>query len=199
MNDELIDAHVSNRKLMPYLHLPVQSGANSVLQAMNRKHTAESYVEIVGRIRRARSDIALSSDFIVGFPGESDDDFEATLRLVRELRYAQAFSFKYSPRPGTPAAEMPQISDEVKAYRLACLQALLSEQQGAFNQSCVGRPLPVLLERPGRHPGQLIGRSPYLQSVHVEAQELKIGEVVTLLIDGAGANSLSAQYAGLSG
>ena len=199
MNDELIDAHVSNRKLMPYLHLPVQSGANSVLQAMNRKHTAESYVEIVGRIRRARSDIALSSDFIVGFPGESNDDFEATLRLVRELRYAQAFSFKYSPRPGTPAAEMPQISDEVKAYRLTCLQALLSEQQGAFNQSCVGRPLPVLLERPGRHPGQLIGRSPYLQSVHVEAQELKIGEVVTLLIDGAGANSLSAQYAGLSG
>jgi tRNA-2-methylthio-N6-dimethylallyladenosine synthase len=166
---------------------------------MNRKHTAESYVQIIRRIRQARPDIALSSDFIVGFPGESDGDFEATLRLVREVRYAQAFSFKYSPRPGTPAAELPQIPDEVKSHRLARLQALLAEQQREFNRSCIGRSLPVLLERPGRHPGQLVGRSPYLQSVHVEAAELEIGDMVTLLIDGAGANSLSAQYAGLSG
>jgi tRNA-2-methylthio-N6-dimethylallyladenosine synthase len=199
MSDELIEAHASNRKLMPYLHLPVQAGANSVLKAMNRKHTAESYLQIIRRIRQARPDIALSSDFIVGFPGESDDDFEATLRLVGEVRYAQAFSFKYSPRPGTPAAELPQIPDEVKSHRLARLQALLAEQQREFNRSCIGRSLPVLLERPGRHPGQLVGRSPYLQSVHVEAAELEIGDVVTLLIDGAGANSLSAQYAGSSG
>jgi tRNA-2-methylthio-N6-dimethylallyladenosine synthase len=199
MDDELIEAHASNRKLMPYLHLPVQAGANSVLKAMNRKHTAESYLEIVERIRQARPDIALSSDFIVGFPGESEDDFEATLRLACKVRYAQAFSFKYSPRPGTPAAEMPQIAEEVKAHRLARLQALLNEQQRAFNQSCIGCFLPVLLERPGRHPGQLVGRSPYLQSVHVEVPELKIGSVLNVLIDGAGANSLSAQYAGASG
>jgi tRNA-2-methylthio-N6-dimethylallyladenosine synthase len=199
MSDELIEAHASNPKLMPYLHLPVQAGADSVLKAMNRKHTAETYMGIVRRIRQARTDIALSSDFIVGFPGETEEDFEATLRLVREVGYAQAFSFKYSPRPGTPAAEMTQISDEVKSHRLARLQALLSEQQQAFNRSCVGRSMPVLLERPGRHPGQLVGRSPYLQSVHVGAAELKIGDMVTLFIEGAGANSLSAQYAGPSG
>jgi tRNA-2-methylthio-N6-dimethylallyladenosine synthase len=199
MSDELIEAHASNPKLMPYLHLPVQAGADSVLKAMKRKHTAETYLEIVQRIRKARKDIALSSDFIVGFPGESDDDFEATLRLAGEVGYAQAFSFKYSPRPGTPAAELPQIADEVKSHRLARLQALLSEQQRAFNHSCIGRSMSVLLERPGRHLGQLIGRSPYLQSVHVGAAELKIGDMVTLFVDGAGANSLSAQYAGPSG
>jgi tRNA-2-methylthio-N6-dimethylallyladenosine synthase len=199
MDDALIEAHACNPKLMPYLHLPVQAGADSVLKTMNRRHTVETYGDIVDRIRRARPDIALSSDFIVGFPRESEDDFEATLNLVRRVRYAQAFSFKYSPRPGTPAAEMPQIPDEVKSHRLARLQALLSEQQQEFNRACIGRHLPVLLERPGRHPGQLVGRSPYLQSVHVEAPDLGIGDVVSLLIDGAGANSLSAQYAGASG
>jgi tRNA-2-methylthio-N6-dimethylallyladenosine synthase len=199
MDDDLIGAHASLSKLMPYLHLPVQAGANSVLRAMNRKHTAESYIDIVERIRRARPDMALSSDFIVGFPGESEDDFEATLRLVRKIRYAQAFSFKYSARPGTPAAEMPQIADAVKADRLARLQALLNEQQREFNLSCIGNSLPVLLERPGRHPGQLVGRSPYLQSVHVEAGELRIGDVVNLSIDGVGTNSLSAHYAVASG
>jgi tRNA-2-methylthio-N6-dimethylallyladenosine synthase len=166
---------------------------------MNRRHTADTYLRIIEKVHAIRPDIALSSDFIVGFPGESEDDFEATLRLVRKVRYAQAFSFKYSPRPGTPAAEMPQVADEVKAHRLARLQTLLNEQQRAFNLSCIGRSLPVLLERPGRRPGQLAGRSPYLQSVHVEAGELQIGDVVNLMIDGVGANSLSAHYAGASG
>src|SRR5262249_39778070 len=154
-------------ELMPFLHLPVQSGSDRVLAAMNRRHTADDYRRTVGRLREARPDLALSSDFIVGFPGESAAGFAATLDLVREVGFAQAFSFKYSPRPGTPAAAAAdQVSEAVKTERLAVLQDLLREQQRAFNAASVGRVLPVLLEKPGRHPGQLIGRSPYLQSVH---------------------------------
>src|SRR5262249_32075345 len=154
-------------QLMPFLHLPVQSGSDAVLRAMQRRHTVGHYRGVVERLRAARPDLALSTDLIVGFPGESDADFQATLDLVAEIGFAQAFSFKYSPRPGTPAASAPeQIPEPVKALRLGPLQALLADQQRAFNRACVGRVLPVLFERPGRHPGQLVGRSPYLQSVH---------------------------------
>jgi tRNA-2-methylthio-N6-dimethylallyladenosine synthase len=159
---------------------------------MNRKHTAESYVDLVARIRAARPDIAMSSDFIVGFPGESDEDFEATMQVVRDVTYAQAFSFKYSPRPGTPAATSEeQVPEQVKSERLARLQALLSEQQAEFNSACVGRTLDVLLEKPGRNPGQLIGRSPYLQSVFLEAGNRQIGETVRVEITETGPNSLT--------
>lgn len=172
MDDELIAAHAEEPKIMPYLHLPVQSGSDRILAAMNRQHTAADYLRIVERLRRARPDIALSSDFIVGFPGESDADFADTLRLVREAGFAQAYSFKYSPRPGTPAAvEEQQVPEAVKAERLAGLQQLLGAQAAAFNAGCVGRTLPVLLERAGRKPGQLVGRSPYMQSVHVPVPE----------------------------
>jgi tRNA-2-methylthio-N6-dimethylallyladenosine synthase len=163
-----------------------------VLKAMNRGHTAEHYLRLVDRIRAARPDIALSGDFIVGFPGESDADFEATLQLVREARYASAFSFKYSRRPGTPAAAMPgQVPEEVKAERLQRLQVLLETQRQAFNGAMAGRILPVLFERPGRNPGQLIGRTPYLQAVHAEAPHRLRGQVVPVRIASAGANSLA--------
>jgi tRNA-2-methylthio-N6-dimethylallyladenosine synthase len=163
-----------------------------VLKAMNRAHTAESYVRLIEKIRAARPDIALSSDFIVGFPGERDADFEATLQLVREVRYAGAFSFKYSRRPGTPASAMPgQVAEEVKDERLARLNAVLEEQQMAFNAGQVGRVLPVLFEKLGRHPGQIIGRSPYLQSVHVTAPERLIGQIVPVRIESAARNSLA--------
>ncbi len=181
---------------MPFLHLPVQSGSDRVLAAMNRRHTAAQYRRTVERLRRARPDIALSSDFIVGFPGESEEDFRATTDLVRDIGYAQAFSFKYSPRPGTPAASAPdQISEPVKAERLATLQAVLRDQQRAFNQSCVGEILPVLFEKPGRHPGQLVGRSPYLQSVHAEAGTERIGEIVPVTIRATQPNSLAGVIA----
>jgi tRNA-2-methylthio-N6-dimethylallyladenosine synthase len=192
MDDALIAAHGTNPKVMPYLHLPVQSGSDRILKAMNRKHTAESYVELVARIRKARPDIAMSSDFIVGFPGETAEDFEATMNVVREVTYAQAFSFKYSPRPGTPAAgHEEQVPEDVKSERLARLQTLLNEQQAAFNRSCVGRTLDVLLEKPGRKPGQLVGRSPYLQSVFVDAGDRQIGETVRVEITETGPNSLT--------
>jgi tRNA-2-methylthio-N6-dimethylallyladenosine synthase len=192
MDDALISAHGSNPKVMPYLHLPVQSGSDRILKAMNRKHTAESYVELVARIRAARPDIAMSSDFIVGFPGETEDDFEATMQLVRDVTYAQAFSFKYSPRPGTPAAgHDAQVPEDVKTDRLARLQALLAQQQAAFNEACVGRTLDVLLEKPGRKAGQLVGRSPYLQSVFLEAGHRTIGDTVRVEITGTGPNSLT--------
>ena len=172
MDDELIAAHRDIDKLMPYLHLPVQSGSDTVLAAMNRQHTADQYRTLVDKIRTARSDIALSSDFIVGFPGESDADFKATMRLVEDVGYAQAFSFKYSPRPGTPGATMEgAVSEEVKSERLAELQALLSAQQASFNQSCLGRDMSVLFEKQGRHPGQIVGRSPHLQAVHVTVMQ----------------------------
>ena len=194
MDDELIAAHRDEPKLMPYLHLPVQSGSDRVLEAMNRKHSAEDYLRLVGKLREARPDLALSSDFIVGFPGESDKDFAETLKLVTEVGYAQAYSFKYSPRPGTPAAGVEQqVPEAVKSERLAMLQQLLNEQQSAFNQSTVGKRLPLLLERRGKHAGQLVGRSPYMQSVHLEAPERLLGAVVEVEILSAGPNSLGGR------
>jgi tRNA-2-methylthio-N6-dimethylallyladenosine synthase len=164
-----------------------------VLKAMNRQHTAESYIRLVERIRAARPDIALSGDFIVGFPGETETDFAATLELVRAVGYASAFSFKYSPRPGTPAADREdQVPEDEKADRLARLQDLLGEQQRAFNATLLGREVEVLLERPGRHPGQLVGRSPWLQAVHLDGEGLAPGDLVTATIAAIGANSLSA-------
>jgi tRNA-2-methylthio-N6-dimethylallyladenosine synthase len=192
MDDALIAAHGEVPELMPYLHLPVQSGSDKVLKAMNRAHTAESYVRLIERIRAARPDIAISGDFIVGFPGERDADFEATLQLVREVGYASAFTFKYSRRPGTPAAAMPgQVAEAVKDERLARLNALLDEQARTFNAAQSGRELPVLFEKRGRHEGQLIGRSPYLQSVHVSAPDRLLGQIVTVKIGDAGRNSLA--------
>jgi tRNA-2-methylthio-N6-dimethylallyladenosine synthase len=192
MDDALIAAHAEVEALMPYLHLPVQSGSDRILKAMNRAHTADSYIRLVEKIRAARPDIAISGDFIVGFPGERDADFEATLRLVREVGYATAFSFKYSRRPGTPAAALPgQVDEAVKDERLARLNALLDEQARAFNASQVGLTLPVLFEKPGRHPGQLIGRSPYLQSVYVSAPDRLIGQIVPVRIEDAARMSLA--------
>ncbi|MBV9859004.1 MAG: tRNA (N6-isopentenyl adenosine(37)-C2)-methylthiotransferase MiaB [Alphaproteobacteria bacterium] len=191
VDDKLIAAHRDLSELMPFLHLPVQSGSDRVLAAMNRRHKADDYRRIVERLRQARPDLALSSDFIVGFPGESEADFRATLDLVEEIGFAQAFSFKYSPRPGTPAAGMPQLPEPVKTERLAVLQQLLREQQARFNAGCIGRVLPILLEKPGRHPGQLAGRSPYLQPVHVAAGAERIGEIVPVLIRAVEPNSLA--------
>ncbi|MEJ1967916.1 MAG: tRNA (N6-isopentenyl adenosine(37)-C2)-methylthiotransferase MiaB [Rhizomicrobium sp.] len=193
MGDDLIAAHGDIEALMPYLHLPVQSGSDAILAAMNRQHTAESYCDLVARIRRARLDIALSSDFIVGFPGESDRDFEATLALVRDVTFASAFSFKYSSRPGTPAAAAAarkQIPEDVKDARLQTLNALLMAQQDTFKRSCDGRMLDVLFEKPGRKAGQAVGRSPYLQSVHVEDAGHLMGEIHPVRIDGVFPNSL---------
>ena len=181
---------------MPYLHLPVQAGSDRILKAMNRGHTAEHYLTLVGKIRAARPDIALSGDFIVGFPGETEQDFEATLELVKAARYASAFSFKYSRRPGTPAAAMPgQVPEEVKAERLERLQALLEVQQNGFNSGLEGRTVPVLFERPGRHAGQVLGRSPYLQAVHAEGPQRLIGQIVPVKITGAARNSLAGAVA----
>jgi tRNA-2-methylthio-N6-dimethylallyladenosine synthase len=192
MGDDLIAAHGDIEALMPYLHLPVQSGSDTVLDAMNRGHTADEYRRLVERIRHARPDIALSSDFIVGFPGESDKDFEATLQLVRDISYgAVSYSFKYSPRPGTPAAATrKQVPDDVKDARLKALNALLLEQQDAFREACAGQTMDVLFEKPGRQSGQAIGRSPYLQSVHVEDASHLIGGIQRVRIDAAFPNSL---------
>jgi tRNA-2-methylthio-N6-dimethylallyladenosine synthase len=196
VDDELVAAHREVPQLMPFLHLPVQSGSDRVLAAMNRRHATADYRRVVDRLRAARPDLALSTDLIVGFPGESDADFRATLDLVGAISFAQAFSFKYSARPGTPAAAMAhQVPDAVKGERLAELQGLLARQQGRFNCACIGRTLPVLLEKPGRHPGQLVGRSPYLQSVHLDADGQGIGEIVPVTICGAGPNSLSGRLA----
>jgi tRNA-2-methylthio-N6-dimethylallyladenosine synthase len=192
MDEALIAAHAEVEALMPYLHLPVQAGSDKVLRAMNRAHTADSYLRRIEAVRAARPDIALSGDFIVGFPGETEADFQATLKLVAEVGYASAFSFKYSRRPGTPAAAMSgQVDEAAKDDRLARLQALLNDQQAAFNQACVGRALPVLFERPGRKSGQVVGRSPYLQPVHIEASESLIGEIRRVAIDAAGRGSLT--------
>ena len=183
MGDDLIEAHAELAALMPYLHLPVQSGSDRILKRMNRRHDAAEYLRLVERIRAARADIALSSDFIVGFPGESEADFLDTLALAEAVGYAQAYSFKYSPRPGTPAADLePQVAEPVKAERLARLQAVLARSQIAFNASTVGRTLPVLLEREGRRPGQLVGKTPYLQSVQIEAPAHLKGEIVEVAI-----------------
>jgi len=197
MSDDLIAAHRDLEKLMPYLHLPVQSGSDRILDAMNRRHGRDHYLRLVERIRSARRDIALSSDFIVGFPGESDEDFEQTLTLVREINYAQAYSFKYSSRPGTPAAAArKQIPDDVKSARLQSLQGLLSAQQHAFAKSCEGLEMSVLFERRGRKPGQAVGRSPYLQPVHVDDAEHLIGMIHNVIIARALPNSLGGTLAG---
>ena len=191
MTPELIAAHAELPELMPYMHLPVQSGSSRILKAMNRAHTAESYLATIAQLRAAKPGIALSSDFIVGFPGETDADFEDTLLLVRAVNYAQAYSFKYSPRAGTPAATMEgQVDEAVKSERLLRLQALLGEQQAAFNAASVGLTCDVLLERPGKRAGQLIGKSPWLQSVHVAAPGLHIGDIVTVDLVAAGPLSL---------
>ncbi|ETI60875.1 (dimethylallyl)adenosine tRNA methylthiotransferase [Sphingobium sp. C100] len=194
MSDGLIATHGEVDKLMPFLHLPVQSGNNRILKAMNRSHDAESYLRIIDRVRMARPDIAVSGDFIVGFPGETDAEFEDTLKIVEQVRYAQCYSFKYSPRPGTPAAEMDgQIPLTVMDERLARLQALLNRQQADFNTATVGRTTDILLERKGRHPGQLIGKSPWLQSVVVTAPDLSIGDMIDVDIISAGPNSLAGE------
>jgi len=194
MSDGLIAAHGEIDKLMPFLHLPVQSGNDRILKAMNRSHSAESYLRIIERVRAARPDIAVSGDFIVGFPGESEAEFQDTLKIVEQVGYAQCYSFKYSPRPGTPAADMDdQIDPQVMDDRLARLQALLNRQQSAFNAATVGRRTDILLERKGRHAGQLIGKSPWLQSVVVDAPNLSIGDMVEVDIISAGPNSLAGE------
>jgi tRNA-2-methylthio-N6-dimethylallyladenosine synthase len=194
MTEGLIAAHKDVEKLMPFLHLPVQSGSDRILKAMNRSHSRDSYLRILERVRAVRPDIAFSGDFIVGFPGESDADFEDTLSLVREIGYAQAYSFKYSPRPGTPAADMEdQIPVEVMDERLQRLQAQLFTDQAAFNQKTLGSSCEVLLERPGKLAGQLIGKSPWLQSVHVLASGLNIGDIVSVEITDSGPLSLKGE------
>ncbi|MBZ9985535.1 tRNA (N6-isopentenyl adenosine(37)-C2)-methylthiotransferase MiaB [Mesorhizobium sp. BH1-1-5] len=196
MDDELIAAHRDLPALMPYLHLPVQSGSDRILKAMNRRHTARDYLSLIERIRSARTDIAMSGDFIVGFPGETDEDFEATLKLVREVNYASAFSFKYSPRPGTPGAEMDDhVSEAVKDERLQRLQALLLKQQQDFGSSLVGRTIGMLIEKPGRQPGQKVGRSPWLQPVIVDDKAGGIGDIIDVRITKTGFNSLFAELA----
>jgi tRNA-2-methylthio-N6-dimethylallyladenosine synthase len=197
MDADLIAAHAEVEALMPYLHLPAQAGSGRVLKAMNRGYTAGEYLRLVERVRAARPDIALSGDFIVGFPGETAADFEATLALVREANYASAFSFKYSRRPGTPGAAMGgQVAETEKSERLQRLQTLLAEQQAAFNGACVGRTLGVLFEKPGRHPGQLVGRSPYLQAVHATAPASALGAILPIVVAGAQTNSLSGVLVG---
>ena len=196
MADDLIAAHRENDKLMPFLHLPVQSGSDTVLAAMNRQHKAGDYLRLIDRIRAARPDIALSSDFIVGFPGETDADFEATLELVRKVKYAQTFSFKYSKRPGTPAAAaMKQVSESVKSERLQALQKLLLEQQDDFNDAQIGRTLDVLFEKPGREDGQLVGRSPYLHPIHAQAPATMIGQIARVRVEMRTSNSLKGVLA----
>jgi tRNA-2-methylthio-N6-dimethylallyladenosine synthase len=176
---------------MPYLHLPVQSGSDRILKAMNRKHTSADYLLLIERIRAARSDIALSGDFIVGFPGETEEDFEATMQIVRDAIYAAAYSFKYSPRPGTPGADLPgHIDEAVKDERLQRLQALLSEQQYAFQRSLVGKGMDVLIEKAGRIPGQMVGRSPWLQPVIIDVHGARIGDIINVRIIDTGTNSL---------
>jgi tRNA-2-methylthio-N6-dimethylallyladenosine synthase len=191
MSDALIAAHAEVDKLMPYLHLPVQSGSSRILKAMNRSHSAETYLAIVEKMRAARPDIALSGDFIVGFPGETEEDFEATLQIIDEVRYASAYSFKYSARPGTPAATMEdQIPREIMEDRLARLHERIGAHQLAFNRSKVGHETRILVERTGRHQGQMIGRSPWLQSVHVETAA-KPGDFIDVMLVAAGPNSMT--------
>ncbi|MGF1627004.1 MAG: tRNA (N6-isopentenyl adenosine(37)-C2)-methylthiotransferase MiaB [Alphaproteobacteria bacterium] len=196
VDDSLIAAHRDVPALMPFLHLPVQSGSDRVLAAMNRRHTAADYRRIVERLRAARPDLALSSDFIVGFPGESDGDFEETMALVRDIGFVQAYSFKYSARPGTPAADRADpVAEDVKDARLAVLQAELRRQQAGFNRSMIGRSLEVLFERPGRHPGQLIGRNPYMQAVHATAPAALLGRLAEVTVTAAMPNSLAGRLA----
>ena len=191
MEDDLIRAHGECEKLMPYLHLPVQSGSDTILKAMNRKHTAQDYLRLIERIRAARPDLLLSSDFIVGFPGETDADFEATLALVETVGFASAYSFKYSARPGTPAAERPNVPKDVSDARLQTLQQLISRQQKDVQDSMVGRELTVLFEKPGREPGQMVGKSEYLHAVHVAAPDVRAGDLRRVRIVKSMQNSLT--------
>ena len=193
MDESLINAHRDLDCLMPYLHLPVQAGSDKILKAMNRHHTVADYMHIIERMREARPDMAISGDFIVGFPGETDEDFEETLKVVEQVKYASAFSFKYSTRPGTPGADMKdQVPEDVKSERLQRLQALLNQQQVEFNQTCIGRKMDILLEKKGRRQGQLIGRSPWLQSVIVDESLGNLGDIVHVEITEAAPNSLNA-------
>ena len=196
MDDDLIAAHRDLPELMPYVHLPVQSGSDRILAAMNRKHTRKDYLDVIARLRAGRTDLAFTSDFIVGFPGETEADFRDTLTLVDEVGFAGAFSFMYSPRPGTPAAEMKeQIPEDEKSERLQRLQAIITRNQRAFNAGFAGRTVDVLLEKPGKLPGQLVGRSPYLQAVQVMAPAECIGSVHRVIIDEVGSNSLFGSLA----
>ncbi len=192
MADDLIEAHGTLPKLMPYLHLPVQSGSDRILKAMNRKHSAESYLRLIERFRAARPDILLTSDFIVGFPGETDADFEATLDLIRTVGFGMAYSFKYSARPGTPAAEKPELPAEVADARLQTLQALITQQQRAAQDAMVGRECHVLYEKAGRMPGQMVGKSDHLMAVHVTDATGQVGDLVRVKVTGASTNSLAA-------
>jgi tRNA-2-methylthio-N6-dimethylallyladenosine synthase len=194
MSEDLIRAHADVEQLAPFLHLPVQAGSDRILKAMNRQHTAEDYLRIIDRVRAARPDIALASDFIVGFPGESDKDFEDTLALVRAAGFAQAYSFKYSPRPGTPASGMHlQVEEAVKDERLARLQELINQQARAFNTASIGRRLPVLFTRAGKREGQALGYSPYMQSVHVESGAHLSNHLAEVEITGATMTSLTGR------
>ncbi len=196
MDDDLIEAFGDTEKLMPYLHLPIQAGSDAILKAMNRGHTAERYIEIIDRLREIRPDMAITSDFIVGFPGERDEDFEDTMKLVERIDYAAAYSFKYSRRPGTPAADMfSQVPEEVKDERLQRLQALLREQQTRFNQSQIGKTLPVLVTGKARNEGQMAGRTPYLQATHFECSEDLTGQIVNVTMDAATLNSVGGHLA----
>ena len=194
LDEALMSAHGEVPQLMPFVHLPVQSGSDTILAAMNRRHTANDYRRRVDRLRQFRADLALSSDFIIGFPGESDADFAATLALIDDVGFAQAYSFKYSPRPGTPAAELePQVPEAVKDERLAILQDRLNSQQLAFNQAAVGSVMPVLFDRLGRRPGQVMGRSPFMQAVHVAGDMSRLGTLAHVRITAAHPNSLSGR------
>ncbi|MBV8061478.1 MAG: radical SAM protein, partial [Alphaproteobacteria bacterium] len=196
MDDDLIAAHHDLPQLMPFLHLPVQSGSDAILEAMNRKHTADDYRRIVDKLRAARPNLALSSDFIVGFPGETDKDFEASLQLIRDVGFAQAYSFKYSRRPGTPAAAMTnQIAEAVKDERLQALQQLLRDQQDAFNRSMIGQTLPVLFDGPSRREGHMYGRTAFMQAVYVEGPARMQGHELPVTITAAGTNSLTGHIA----
>jgi tRNA-2-methylthio-N6-dimethylallyladenosine synthase len=190
MQDDLIAAHGECKKLMPYLHLPVQSGSDKILKRMNRSHTAESYIRLIERIRAARPDLLLSGDFIVGFPEETEEDFQATMDLIKEVKYGQAYSFKYSTRPGTPAAERPLVDDAEASDRLQRLQALLSEQQRALQDAMVGREVSVLFEKEGRFEDQMVGKSDYLHAVHVAGSGAQVGDIRKVKIVESGTNSL---------
>ncbi len=195
MSDDLIDAHGAIDKLMPFLHLPVQHGSDRMLEAMNRKHSADLYRDIIERLRKKRPDIAFSSDFIIGFPGETDQDFEDMMQLARDTQFASCYSFKYSARPGTPAAALQAalVPDHIANERLQAFQALINEQQAAFNKSCEGKTLPILFDRKGKKAGQISGRSPYSQSVYVQGNERLIGNIIDVKITNAFDNSLTGE------
>ena len=197
MTDELINCYKDIDKLMPYLHLPIQSGSDKILKAMNRRHTSGDYLRIIDKLKEANPNIGMSSDFIVGFPGENEDDFQATLDVVDKVQYIQAFSFKYSPRPGTPAAIMPnQIPEKIKKARLEILQNKLFDYQNKFNQASIGKIMPVLFETQGRHAGQLIGRTPYMQNLHAELSKDNLNKIVKVKVTAATTNSLTGSFIG---